>query len=77
MGTYSDVSVVKTYGKRIYSKPSYVRGQLIAICDNGMFELAVDVSNQDQYDHFYEQYSRGMLLSMDLYDYTPGKGETT
>jgi len=77
MGTYYDVSDVKTNGRRVYSRPSHVTGKLIAICDNGMFELAVDVSDQDEYDHFYEQYSQGLFLSMSLYDYTPGKGETT
>ena len=71
MGAYYDVDDVKTNGRRVYGQSPRVTGKLVAICDNGMFQLAVDVSDPEEYDHFDEQYLQGMFLAMDLYDYTP------
>ena len=71
MGAYYNVSEVKTSGRRVYGQSARVTGKLVAICDNGMFECAVDVSKPEEYEEFEKQYLKGMLLSMDLYDYTP------
>ena len=71
MGKYYDVDDVKTSGQRVYGQSPRVTGKLVAICDGGMFECAVDVSDPEEYEEFEKQYLKGMLLSMDLYDYTP------
>ena len=71
MGTYYNIDDVKANGKRLFSRPHSTRGQLVAICDRGLFELAVDVTGADEYDEFHNQYSQGLLLTFSLYDYTP------
>jgi hypothetical protein len=81
MGTYYDVEKVEQKGRRISHYPMnkpptegfYYR--LVAVCDRLIFKLAADVTDPSEYDEFYGQYRRGMLVSFDLYDFSPEPGD--
>jgi len=76
MGIYYSPKAVRQYGVRIHhalSNPTAprFRNNLVAVCDRGLSDFAVDVSEEAEYQHFLEQYHSGLLMHMDLYDYDP------
>lgn len=74
---YNPVTTVKQKGKKVEHVESGVyplgrfQNMLVAVSDNGLFERAVDVTKQSEFDLFYQQYYEGMWLNFDLYDYKP------
>jgi hypothetical protein len=70
MSTYYKPEQVKKYGRKLwpYDRASYRR---VAVSTNGVWDRACDVTEQSEYDYFYEQYMQGLWLSWDLYDYDP------
>lgn len=70
---YNPVSKVKQNGISVDRGGGYplgrFRNRLVAISSNGLFERAVDVTDQNEFKLFYDQYYSGMWLNFDLYDY--------
>lgn len=73
---YNTVSDIKENGKPVnYCGSNYnlirFKNRLVAVSSNGLFERAVDVTEKNEYEYFYQQYYSGMWLNWDLYDYVP------
>ena len=75
MGIYYGVRKVIENGKRVQSylplkeQPHIVEGNvLVGILDNGLWAIAVDLTDKREYQEFYNSYARGMWLSMYLYE---------
>ena len=72
MGTYYGVRKVVENGQRIgfapERQPSGIGDNvLVGIMNNGVWAVAPDLTRESEYRHFYESYSQGMWLNMDLY----------
>lgn len=73
MGTYYDVKEVKKQGNLVCSpsagkQPHIPTGyKLVAIMDRLLYKAAADVTDPDEFKHFYDQYCEGQFLTMDLY----------
>jgi len=59
--------------KRVYAgasreQPRVPRGyKLVAVMDRLVYKCAPDVTDSDEYKHFYDQYYAGQFVTMDLY----------
>jgi hypothetical protein len=78
MGSYYGVEQITKLGTKIASyssTPPEPQGNqaLVAVMDNGVFRVAVDVSRPSEYAHFKDAYSQGMWLSMDVYTISKDK----
>lgn len=72
MGTYYDVGKIKDIQQKCRRLPALEQqpafsGQLVAVCDIGIFKLIVNVTDFREYNEFYSRYAQGMLLSFDAY----------
>jgi hypothetical protein len=76
MSQYYDVQSVEKNGVRVQRvgniMPVY-RNRLVAVLDRLMFKLAVDVTDEGEYQYFYKDYYSGAAVSFNLYDYDPNK----
>lgn len=69
---YLGVNAVKKKGESqglaFGTQPFVPMGKrLVAIVNNGVYQVAPDVTESREYDHFYESYAQGHWLRMDLY----------
>ena len=72
MGIYLGVTAVERLGTLIIpmqSQPPVWPGhRLVMVLDNGLWKIAVDVTDRREYDDFYASYSKGNWLQIRLYD---------
>lgn len=79
MGTYYNPEKVEKHGVRVEKTPlglPTVKYRLVMVLDRTTRKLAVDVTNRGEYQEFYGQYSMGLWLRYDLYDYDPANEES-
>lgn len=72
MGTYHGVNAVKANGNKLQiprgTKPDCPDGcYLVAIVNNGVWAIAPDVTDPQEFKQFYDSYSQGNWLSFDVY----------
>ena len=73
MGTYLGVNAVRAKGQKIgtisgTSQPHIPAGKrLIGIPNNGVWEIAPDLTHPSEYAAFYESYAGGHWLGVELY----------
>jgi len=71
--TYYDARQVVQRGTKIKSlgrnrRPSVREGEvLVGILDNGVWAVAPDVTSESEFKYFYESYSQGNWLRMEVY----------
>lgn len=72
MGTYLGVNAVKNHG--VYmgyaqeQKPiTPPNNRLVAVLNNGVWQVAPDVTRDSEYKHFFDSYAQGNWLAMQLY----------
>ena len=70
MGKYYAAEEVKEQGRQV-RVGDYVHHRLVAVMFNGLRSIAADVTRKSQYAEHYKNYSTGMWLTFDLYDYEP------
>jgi len=70
MGRYYDPKEVADFGRRVRMGDS-VCHRLVAVMDNGLWKCAADVTRQSEYAEHHKNYSAGLWLSFDLYDFCP------
>ena len=68
MATYYVPENVRSEGRKVH-KGDFVHKHLVAVMGNGLREMAVDVTKEDEYAHFYAQYATGWWFTFELYDY--------
>lgn len=72
MGKYYDVAEVEQNGKLITRRQGKKpRTANVAVLDNGVRKIAVDVTRKAEFDHFYQKYKQGFWLTMDMYNFKP------
>lgn len=68
MGTYLGVKAVKEKGEHISKsyrvKPGY---RTVAILNNGLYEIAGDVTKESEYKAMYAAYVNGTYIKFNLY----------
>ena len=71
MGTYLGVNAVIEKGEQVTmynDKPQKPKGTfLVAIVCNGIWSIAPEVTDQREYDEFYNSYCQGNWLSFKVY----------
>ena len=72
MGTYYGAEQIEKLGTKISSyssTPPTPQGNqaLVAVMDNGVFRIAVDVSRASEYEHFKDAYNQGNWLDMKVF----------
>jgi len=73
MGVYYGVEAVIGKGERILhttkEQPLIFDDKvLVALVSNGLYVVAPDVTDPNEYQHFYDTYSQGWWLEMVLYN---------
>lgn len=87
MGKYYAVDEVKQNGTLIHAherdqvlrrlRSFGAQGVAVMVLDNGVRQMAVDVTRPAEYESFYQQYSQGWWLSYELYECHPPVSEAT
>ena len=71
METYYDAEKVKAIGKPVWSgnkQPRIPNGhRLLAVMDRLIHKACPDVTNPDEFAHFYENYRQGYWVKMSLF----------
>lgn len=73
MGTYLGVNKVKEIGRKVLAvlmnkQPTIPDDSfLVAIMCNGVWAIAPEVTDINEYDMFVREYNRGNYLNMELY----------
>lgn len=73
MGTYYGVNAVEKLGTPMIPAPGQPLAFgtiLVMVLDNGLYKVAVDVTDARDYKDFYESYAMGNWLRIRLYSLT-------
>jgi hypothetical protein len=71
MGTYYDPQKVKQIGRNVttlYGQPTVQSGnRLIGVLEGLTREIAPDLTDPNEYKHFYENYAQGWWLNFQVF----------